>query len=265
MIKLPTTVRKASRTSPSTLLLYSAHKRGKTTILTALTTQFAKEGKGLVVEFEPGGADFNDGVVLQINNVPELLEFIAAVKAADYPYDYIAFDTLTKLDEWSEYAGTFKYMDKPQGKKHNVVDGVRIRNSKHPNFETVHEIPNGFGYRYSREVMIDWYEQLRALAPHTIFTAHTKDTKVETKSGDVVDSQDISLTGRVKSILSTRVDAVGRLIVEGDDRYISFNANSKAEGGRCPHLEGNILISSKNEDNTITTYWQNIYINEINK
>lgn len=258
-MELPTKITKADKINPSTLLLFAPHKRGKTTIISKLTTDFAKEGKGLVVSFEQGGTDFNDAVTIEINSVPELLEFIEAVKTAGYPYEYIAYDTLTKLDEWSEYAGTYKYMDKPQGKKHNVVDGVRIKNSKHPSFETVHEIPNGFGYRYSREVMLDWYEQLRALAPYTIFVAHTKDTKEETKNGDIVDSQDINLTGKVKNILATRVDAVGKLIVEGDNRYISFQANSKAEGGRCAHLEGNVLISTKNKDNSVTTFWENIY------
>ena len=167
--------------------------------------------------------------------------------------------------EWSEITGTYRYMRKPQGAKFNRVDekkgGTPILHTNNK-FESVHEIPNGYGYKHSRDEMVEWFYRLLKLAPRIILVAHVKDKMVESKkTGDTVEVKDINLTGKVKSIYCSKVDAVALLEKSEGKGYLNFaNEDNKVAGGRCPHLEGKILISEKLEDKSIKTYWENIYI-----
>jgi hypothetical protein len=257
MIILPKERRKVLSKTPKSLLIYSMPKTGKTTIVAQLENS-------LILECEPGGADFVEGNILDIKNPIELSEAIKAIKDANYPYDYLIVDTLTKLDEWSEIVGTYNYMEKPQGQRLNregEVKGAKMITHADPRFTTVHELPNGNGYQYSRNQMIDWYEKLAMSAPHVIFLAHVKDKYLENaRTGEVVESIEINLTGKVKSILASRVDAVGFLYRKENKAILNFkNENNIICGGRCPHLDDEIVISEKMEDGTIKTHWNEIF------
>ena len=37
------------------------------------------------------------------------------------PFDYVIIDTLSEVNEWSEWSGTYKYMNSVQGKSFNRV------------------------------------------------------------------------------------------------------------------------------------------------
>jgi hypothetical protein len=116
--------------------------------------------------------------------------------------------------------------------------------------------------------MTDWYDRLLNLitlgkVDHIILLAHVKDKLVESKNGDSVDSIDINLTGKVKSIYASRVDAIGHLYREGNKGFLSFDNEFKVVcGGRCKHLDGIIQISEKMPDKSIKTFWENIFIKE---
>lgn len=260
---LPTTKRKAELKSPASMLYYAPPKVGKTTIVSQLDNC-------LLIELEPNGAKFVDTMEVEANKPSEFNDILDSIEKANkekggFVYDYIAVDTITVLDEWSEITGTYRYMQKPQGQKLNRVGGQKGgKMIPHTNkaFETVHEIPNGYGYKHSRDEMVDWFYRLLTLAPHIILIAHVKDTLIEsTKTGDTVSSKDINLTGKVKSIFCSKVDAVALLKHKENKGYLCFNNdNNTVAGGRCPHLEGEILISEKLEDKSIKTYWENIYI-----
>ena len=71
------------------------------------------------------------------------------------------------------------------------------------------------------------------------------------------------LTGKVKSIYCSKVDAVALLEKEEGKAYLNFaNDNNKIAGGRCKHLKGKILISELNEDDSVTTHWDKIYLKD---
>jgi hypothetical protein len=256
-MELPTQKRKPISLNPHTILLYSKPKVGKTTIVSQLTNS-------LLIEHEPHGADFVEANVIEINAPSELRELFLAVKTAGNPYKYLIVDTISKWDEWSELSGTLDYMGKAQGKKFNRTPDGKTIPMNNKKFETVHEIPNGYGYRYSRQVMQDWFDEITLLADHIIFLAHMKDKLIESKkTGDTVEAIDINLTGKVKTIYTSRVDAVGYLYKKGNQGIINFNnENSVTCGGRCPHLDGEIVISEKLEDGTIKTFWNKIYLPE---
>lgn len=262
-MELVTEVRKPKFLNPRVLLAYSVPKAGKTTIISQLPNH-------LILELEPGGADYVSARVQEINKAKEFTETLAAIAASKTKVcEYLVVDTITKLDEWSEIVGTYNYMNRPQGKKFNRVGEVEsgaVIPHTDKRFETVHDLGQGYGYRHSREVMTDWYDKLMELitldkVTYIILLAHVKDKFVEARNGDSVESIDINLTGKVKSIYASRVDAVGHFYREDGKGYLSFNNEFKVVcGGRCPHLDGSILVSEKMPDKSIKTYWENIYL-----
>lgn len=264
-MELVTEVRNPAFINPRMHLIYSVPKAGKTTILSQLNNH-------LILELEPGGADYISGRIQEINQPKEFNEILNLIKkSSEKVCDYLIIDTCTKLDEWSEIVGTYNYMKKPQGKKFNRIGEVEtgaVIPHTDPKFETVHDLGQGYGYKHSREVMTNWYDSLLELialnkVTYIILVAHVKDKLVESRNGDSVESIDINLTGKVKSIYASRVDAIGHFYREDGKGYISYNNEYKVVcGGRCKHLDGSILISEKLEDKSIKTYWEKIYLNK---
>jgi hypothetical protein len=127
----------------------------------------------------------------------------------------------------------------------------------------VHDIPQGYGYKHSRAVMIDWFDQLSRLADHVIFVAHVKDKLVSSTLGESITATTINLTGKVKDLYCAKVDAIAMLVTGEDtsERYLSFQAKDdiKFMGSRAPHLKGKILISKETEKE-VEAYWDNIFI-----
>lgn len=255
------TPRKPVSVNPQVLLIYSIPKAGKSTIIAGLTTEFAK-GESLIISNERGGYDWLEAAVEECYNPYRFDELITEI-SEDKDIKYVAIDTITTLDEWSEYVGTFNYMRKPQGSRFNVDTSTGQRFKKdNPQFMTVHEIPQGYGYKHSRDVMVDWFEKLRATGKTIILVAHVKDKFITSKTGDVVQSIDINLTGKVKDIYCAKSDAIGMLVAEDEKRYLSFQSkdDSKYMGSRASHLHGRILISERSENGMVKTYWNNIFI-----
>lgn len=259
-MEIPNTPREPKNKNPNVMLIYSVPKAGKTTIVSQLSNS-------LLLELEPGGADYISGRIMEINNPKEMEEtFQLLEKSPSLVADYLIIDTISKWDEQSEIVGTYKYMNKPQGKKFNRDEKDQPIRHTDPRFETVHELPNGNGYQHSRTVMTDWYDRILNLIPtgkvkHIILLAHIRDKQIETKRGDIVDAIDINLTGKVKSIYASRVDAVGFFYRKDKQGILNFNNDYKVVcGGRCAHLDGEIVISEKLENGTIKTYWDKIYL-----
>lgn len=260
-MEIPKDRREVKRVSPTMMLIYSSPKSGKTTICAQLKNS-------LILECEPGGADFIEGRVVDISKPSEFNSALDSIEKSDgLVADYLIVDTTTALDHWSEIVGTYSYMNKPQGKKLNRENTVKAEMIMHtdPRFETVHDLPNGYGYKHSREVMLNWYNRLLNLTTlgkvnHVILLSHVKDKVVEAKNGDSVETTDIDLTGKVKSIYASKVDAIGYFSRKGTQGILNFdNENKVVVGGRCPHLNGEIVVSDK-VDGKIVTYWDRIYI-----
>lgn len=260
-------VRSPKSVNPRIQIIYSVPKAGKTSIISQLPNH-------LILELEPGGADYVTGRVQEIYKPTEFNAAIDAILSSkEKVCDYLIIDTITRLDEWSEVVGTYNFMNKSQGKKFNREldkSGQPIESKKifhtDARFETVHSIGQGYGYAHSREVMVNWYDKLLEMiandkVQYIILLAHVKDKLVESKNGDSVESIDINLTGKVKSIYASKVDAIGHFYREDGKGYISYDNEYKVVcGGRCTHLDGSILISEKQPDKSIKTYWENIYI-----
>ena len=198
--------------------------------------------------------------MIEAHKPSEFENILTAVENNEKPYKYIIIDTISKLDAWSEIVGTYNYMNKPQGQKFNR-DGREMILHTDSRFETVHQLPNGFGYQHSRQQMVNWYERICALSSNIILLAHIKDKMIESKTGDSVEAIDLDLTGKVKNIYASRADAIGYFYRKGNQGILNFNNEYKVIcGGRCAHLNGEIVISEKNEKGDIITHWNKIYI-----
>jgi hypothetical protein len=264
-MELVTGVRPPKFKNPRIQIIYSVPKAGKTTILGALEDNF-------IIELEPGGADYISARVQEVYKASEFNQVLDAIlKSPDKVSTYLTIDTITKLDEWSEIVGTYNYMGKPQGKKFNRVGEVEtgaIIYHTDPKFDTVHSLGQGFGYKYSREAMTDWYDKFLEIiaagkVDYIILVAHVKDKLVESRNGDSVETIDVNLTGKVKSIYASRVDAIGHFYRENTKGYISYNNEFKIVcGGRCSHLDGSIQVSEKQPDGSIKVDWSKIYTKE---
>ena len=271
-IKLPISPRKAKSVNPQSLAVIAPHKTGKTTIMAGLTTEFAL-GESIVLNLEPTGYDFVDATVIDIKSYKHLIATLDAIKAANtekFTYKYVIIDNVTKIDEWAEVRGTLNYMNSVQGKKFNregdIPNGKKIMPSN-PKFNSVHSVGEGFGYRWSRQVMVDLFDNyFSKIAPHVILVGHTKDKVKTNKLGETVDTSTIALTGRLAEIYARRVDSICQMVREGTKGYLSFKSLEDSDdntetGSRSKHLHGRILISEfDKENNEVNTFWNNIFI-----
>lgn len=267
-IVLPETIIKAESKSPKRILFYAKPKQGKTTVLSLLPN-------ALIIDTE-SGSDFVDAMKVKIDisrPIHEQAEQFKSICNAIYmkghnsetktykpAYDYLIIDTYTRLDEWSEIVGTINFMSKAQGRKWNLKeDGKERYKPTDKEFETVHEIGQGYGYKHSRDVMLNWYDKICMLAPVTIFVCHVKDKLVGTNLGEEVLTKEINLTGKVKDIIASKVDTIMYGYREDNKFMVSF---SGGEGTRASYLSGKtIMLTESNEDGEIiTNNWNQIFL-----
>jgi hypothetical protein len=255
--------------SPRELMIYSKPKMGKTDLISRLEDC-------AIVDLE-GGSGYVNGYVHQVNNLDELGKLLDWMEK-EQPYKYVAFDTMTRLEEWCELEATLNYMNSTQGKKFNVVTEDHIKEGLAPahalgkrfpvgkaGFESVLTLGQGYGYRWLRESFQKWFLRMKKVAPRIIFVAHIKDKMIELKQGDQVSGRDIDLTGKLKSITTSFVDTIAYLHRGSDgNTYLSFQSGEAvAEGSRSKHLTGqDIMIGEwdKEKKDYKETFWNKIYI-----
>lgn len=238
-IKLPKEVTKAERVNPQNMIIFGQPKVGKTTALVQLPNH-------LLIDYE-NGSKFVDGIKIAPDEdmspsekIAWLKQVAASIKEAGRPYDYICIDSLSLIDENCEVQGTLKYMNTVQGKSFNRDDKGNKLDEKHPDFQSVHTLPNGYGYAWSRAECVDIYDTFAGLAKIcTIFVCHVSERFVLKSGNSEVLTKQLSLTGKVKDILCRRTDAIGYVYNEDGKIMISFESDSDKIGGiRGKHIAG---------------------------
>jgi hypothetical protein len=237
-MELPTSKIKATLTDPGKLIIYSKPKTGKTSLLAELENN-------LIIDLE-NGTQYYDALKVSINSVQELMDLIKAIIAAGRPYKYITLDTLTKLEDLAlPYALTL-YKQTPMGKGfvgNNVLD-----------------LPNGAGYKYLRDAMTNLLNAIYKCADRVILLGHLKTTNIE-KNGKEVSARELDLTGKIKSMVSADVDAIG-LLYRGEDNknILSFKTTDDVIcGARPTHLKDQEIVISELIDGKFITHWDKIY------
>lgn len=231
MVELPKEKIKAERKSPAKLLLYAPPKTGKTTILSQLDNN-------LTLDLEKG-AKFIESLKIEVNNTEHLKEIGREIITQGKPYKYISVDTITLLEEWCEMDATKKYKESIMG-----------RNFKG---NSILSLPNGAGYGLLREEMMPY---IRTIIPmfcdNIILIGHLKDKLITNKKGEEVSAKDVQLTGQLRTMVCSEMDAVGYLYREDNTLMVSFETKEEIVcGSRCDHLKGQ----------TFPFDWKSIYIN----
>lgn len=235
---LPTKKVAAKSKSPRKLIIYSKPKVGKTSALAELDN-------ALIIDLEKG-TDFLDAMKVQVNDLAELRKVGQAIIDAGKPYKYIVIDTITKLEDMCMPLALAKYKETPMGKNFAGTNVLTL--------------PNGAGYLYLREAVDSVVKFLDTLAERVIYLGHIKLKSIE-KNGKEVTASDLDLTGKIKSMMSADVDAIGMLYREGNKNILSFRTTDDVIcGARPAHLKDAEIVLSELKDGAVTVNWDKVFI-----
>jgi hypothetical protein len=253
-IKLPTKKVKAAQKSPKNLIIFSKPKVGKTSVLSQLDDC-------LIIDLEDG-SDYVDAMKIKAKSVEEIKKIGQAIIDADYPYKYVAVDTITALETICLPYAEILYSRTPMGKNwfKKTPDGKLAPDSGKAMYGVITSLPNGAGWMYQREAMTKVVEYIKGLAPRVILVGHVKETLLE-KNGSEFNSSDLDLTGKIKRILSSQSDAIGYLYRKGNQNILSFKTTDQIScGARPTHLKNQEVVISEFKDDKLVTSWDKVYI-----
>jgi hypothetical protein len=244
-IVLPTKKVAAESKSPKNLIIFSKPKVGKTTLLASLDNC-------LILDLE-NGSDYVAAMKLKASSIADIKKIGNAIKEANYPYDYVAVDTITALEEMCIPMAEEMYSKSSMGKNW-YTEGK-------PKYGTILNMPNGAGYPWLREAFTKVIDYIKTWAKRVILVGHVKDTVLE-KNGSEFNALDLDLTGKLKRITTSQSDAIGYLYRKGNKNVLSFKTSDEIScGARPDHLRNQeIVLSELSEDNQIKINWSQIYI-----
>lgn len=254
---------------PRDLVIISIPKMGKGSILGPLTL----ERKALVFDLEKGGYEYIEAVKISTYPTHETTRWEAYQNYIKYrkalleqkgKYEFLIIDGLTDLDDLSDIGGTLTYMNSIQGKSFNRVGGVKDGEKlkfDDPNWKSVLTLPEGSGYQHTRNWFLQQVDVFKQISPYRIYAAHVIDKYIKDNGKEEVLGGEIALTGKLKTIFASKVTSLAKLIAEDEKRYLNFDVlnDSIIAGSRAPQLKGKILISEKDDNGIIKTYWNSIY------
>ena len=272
---LPKEITKSSGTSPRDLVIISQPKMGKSAIL----GDFSVKYNALVLNLEKGGYEYIDSRKIDIHvdestseieafdNYIEIRNMLLKEKGK---YDVLIIDGLSDLDRMSDLGGTKAYMNSIIGRRFNVIDPKNTSKTapkfkpEDPGFKSVLTLPEGAGYKHTRDWFMDQFKMFRQIAPYRIYAAHVADKYIKDKTREEVVGQELFLTGKLKNIFATKVTALGKLIADKNKRLINFEVlnDSIIAGSRAPFLKGKIQISEEIEGKVVTQ-WENIFSKDL--
>lgn len=231
---------------PLCLTVYSPPKMGKTTLLSHVPNC-------LILDFE-GGSRYIDGMKIEVKNFKHLTQIGTEIMKAGRPYDFVAIDTLTALEDWCLWDATEFYMGTPQGKGFNrkpasTGGGVLPRSE----WEPVINLPNGAGYKFLRESFRRWMDKIMKLADRVILVGHIKDKMIVDKKGNEVSASDLALTGKIKEITTQDYSDSIAYLYRDENGHPTFNfrtSDTIACGSRSKHLIGREIQMATYNDET---------------
>ena len=240
MIELPTSPTPVLSQNPKKLLIYSNPKGGKTTILAGLKD-------ALIVDLE-GGTRYVEAMTIQAPDIKTVHELTKTL-AKGHNYKYICLDPITRLEDIVLPYAKQLYVKTPQGKN---FDG-----------DNVLHLPNGGGYLFLRQAFFAVLNAFSRVTDHLVITGHVRDKMIE-KNGKEVTHSEVDLTGKIRSILCADVDAIAYLDRRGPDGFFRFATSEDVICGARPMhlLNREIHISHLEDDGSVTTYWDEIFIPE---
>jgi hypothetical protein len=205
----------------------------------------------LILDLE-NGSDYVDALKIKASSVEEIKHIGKAIAEAGNPYDYVAVDTITALEEMCIPYAELLYSKSPMGKAWPTEGKAK--------YGSILNLPNGAGYPWLREAFTKVIDYIKTWAPRTILVGHVKDTLLE-KNGNDFNSLDLDLTGKLKRIASSNSDAIGYLFRRGNKNILSFKTTDEIScGARPEHLRNQEIELSELIDEKVVVSWDKIFI-----
>lgn len=167
---------------------------------------------------------------------------------------FLGIDTTTALEDIAADLALENYKQTAMGKGFTGKD--------------VTNLAQGAGYGYLREAFKLIYDNFKLCVKNeggcVVFLGHSKSGSIN-KNGQDLTAKDVQLTGRIKTLFTSDMDANGFLYRKGtsSENYISFVTQEQDlfSGTRMPYLAGKeFMFSSKNKvTGALTTHWNIIF------
>ena len=258
-INLPLAPRPAVISTPKRLLFFSKPKVGKTLTVSKLE-------KCLILDFEEGTLAI-EAMSYPVKKIADIPKICDAIKKAEYPYQYIAVDTGSALEEMCIPVAEAQWAKSPDGKEWFLADenGKLHKESGKSKYGSVMNLPYGKGYSLVANVFNEVLDRLQKCAPKLIILAHSTYAVINNKDGSEFSSLDIQMSKKCKFAATFKADAIGYMYRDGKQNFINFTASEDVgAGGRHRYLEKeHILISEYvNKDDgkeEFLTYWDTIF------
>lgn len=233
--------------NPNSIILFGKPKCGKTTALSQLEDC-------LIIDTEKGSNKVKATRIQvpadlgPVGKMAWMKKLAKKLKSEPGKFRRVAIDTLSEVDDWAEWSGTYKYMNSVQGKSFNrvkdkfgnPVKGGDFLNPDDPDYQSVHTLAEGYGYRWSRDEMKEIIELFMDCGVEcVIFVCHVEDKYVGAKeSTDLVIPKQLALTGKIRDILPRKVDAIGYVYNDKGTIKVNFTGTEEKMGGtRSEHLK----------------------------
>ena len=232
--------------SPNNLVIFSKPKTGKTSLLAGLPNC-------LILDFEKG-SKYVKAMRIHIESIEDLSKVGKAIKDAAYPYDYIAIDTITALEDMCVGYAEILYSRSPMGKKWFEPDGGKYK------YGNILALPEGAGYNWLRQAFTKVVSLIETFAPRMILSGHIKDIFLG-KEDSKFSAAELDLTGALKRIVASKSDSIGYLYRKGNKTILSFKTVDEVIcGARPEHISNQDIIVSEKIGEQLYTYWDKIFL-----
>lgn len=156
--------------------------------------------------------------------------------------DFIVHDTIGEIADWADERALHRFQSSPIGKSYN--------NGKGFDEPSILDLPGvkgsaGFGKLWES------FQELLAMgmgAKHrAIYIGHPRDriafatgTDPNVKQDNIVSSEDLDLTGKMRRMFTSKMAAIGYMDKnwEGNRINVTFVSKDSFSRTRCPHLDG---------------------------
>lgn len=246
-INLPTTPTIKVDQSPSNLVIFSKPKTGKTSLLAGLPNC-------LILDFEKGSG-FVKAMRINVETFEDLPKIGQAIAEAGYPYEYVAIDTITALEDMAVGYAELLYSRSPMGKRWFEPEvGGKAK------YGNILSLPDGAGYNWLRQAFTKLVEIIQKFAPRMILSGHIKDIFLG-KEDAKFSAAELDLTGALKRIVASKSDSIGYLYRKGNKTLLSFKTSDDVIcGARPEHLSNQDILVSEKIGEKLYTYWDKIFL-----
>ena len=229
---LPTERIKAeTNVNPKLMIIFGKPKSGKTTLLAALEDN-------LIIDFEKGSS-FVSALKVNVDSTKDITELMNLLRdkkgTSEYAYKYGTLDTATAMEDIVAGIAVTMYRKTPMGQTFTGND--------------VTVLPNGAGYKYTREAFMYVLDLFKPFFKHLILLGHTKDKMINVQ-GKELSQNSLDLTGKLERIVAAQADALGYIYRKKNQTIINFNGGEDyLVEARPEHLRGKeiVVIESDSE------------------